>query len=452
GHYQLVAAHAMTRRGVLIQKIGDQIIEPKIEDYSSEEAILKELIEVSKEEEIEEVPRLWLIKTNYKKESLLGAKYVWKEFLGALSADEMLLMENYALPHEEQFLREAIGFGAYISPDIHENLLKLLELFAKVPEMLVKIGDTAFFLAHLDNLFASHYWNIKSFTEESNLKKWKKQFIRLAIKAYKKALQIYSPETQPLEYAKVQNDLGSFYLYLSELEAIAKNCRLAIKAYKEALNIYSLNLFRYEYSIVNYNLALAYQTLAEKEDKEINIKLAIFAYQEAAKGRDLTTYPFDYSMTLVNQGVAYLTLATISGEASYSTFAIDAFSGVLRIGAISSIQSEQAMIYNNLGVAYKILATDQEKEHNCKQAMLVLNDALTIRNPAQFPFEYAVSITILGDVYRVLAEEKETEENCKLAISSYDKAIKIFITKYEPFYNEVIERKREVETFCKEKK
>ncbi|MCK5342580.1 MAG: hypothetical protein KAR20_04200, partial [Candidatus Heimdallarchaeota archaeon] len=61
GHYQLVAAHAMKKRGVLIQKVGDTIIETKYDDYSAEEALLREMQDQQSDVEEEKIPREWSI-------------------------------------------------------------------------------------------------------------------------------------------------------------------------------------------------------------------------------------------------------------------------------------------------------------------------------------------------------------------------------------------------------
>ncbi len=449
GHYQLVAAHAMKNRGILIQQVGDNVIEQKFDNYTAEEYLLSEMKQVSKDQEQEKVPREWPIKAAYKRESLIGGKYLWKEWLGSLNNDKLLLMENYELPNEESYLRESIGFGAYETPDIVSNFEKLISIFKNVPEELLKIGNTAYFLGNIDGIYASQFWNINSFVEEDGLAKWRKQFIKFAIKAYKTALKKYTVTKNPLKFAKAQNDLGNFYSSLSEIEQKLENCKLAIEAYKESLKVFSAELFRFEYSHVNFNLGLAYQTLAELEDVEINSKLAILSYQEAIKGRDLINYPFENALTLVNLGVAYQTLASIAEKASYSTFAVDSYNSSLRTGSLDKMLTERAMIYSNLGVSYKILAKAQELKHNCSQAILVLNDSLTVRNEAQFPFEYAITTSILGDVYRILAEVENKKENCSLAISAYNKSTKIFIKKYQEFYNDVINRKKAIVAFSK---
>ena len=453
GHYQLVAAHAMTKRGVLIQKIGDKIIEPKVEDYLSEEKMLQEMLESSKKtQEKEEVPKIWSIKSEYKTESLAGSWYLWKDWLGALKNDKLLLFDNYELPTEKYFIREALGFGANIPPNTPQLFEELIQMFRNVPDVLLEIGDAAYFIGNIDSMYSSHFWNIKSFISDSEVKNWKKQFIKIAIKAYKGALKKYTIINSPIQFAQTKNDLGNFYLSLSELEAKMQNCKYAIAAFQDSLKIYSNSLFKYEYGQVNYNLGLAFYTLSELEEKELNIKLAILTFQEALKSRDLINSPFEYAITMVNQGIAYLNLALEAKSGMYATFAIDSFNGALRAGSLDLILTEKALIYNNIGLGYKILAEtsdDTEKQRNCKQAVLALNDALTVRNQAQFPFEYAVTTSILGDTYRVIAEIEEKEENCQQSISSYDKAIKIFIKKYESFYNELIEKKKQVTKFCK---
>ncbi|MCG3221724.1 MAG: hypothetical protein H7641_10125, partial [Candidatus Heimdallarchaeota archaeon] len=385
GHYQLVAAHAMKKRGVLIQKIGDTVIETNYDNYSAEEALLKEMLDSNSEAEEEKVPKEWNIKSAYKTESFLGGRYLWKEWLGALNNDKLLAMENFELPVEEPYLREALGFGANLTPDIPANFKKLINLFKSVPDEMVKIGNAAYFVGNIDSLYSSQFWNIQSFIGDSSVTDWRNKFIKLAIKSYTAALKKYTLKNSPLLFAKTQNDLGNFYSSLAEIENRVENYNLAIDSYKEALKVFSADLFVFEYSQVNHNLGLAFQTLAELEEKEVNSKFAIFSYKEAIKGRDLASYPFEHGITLVNQGVAYQTLSGIEANEFYSTFAIDSYNAALRTGSLDQMPTERAMIYSNIGVAYRLLAETQEKQYNCKQALLVLNEALTIRNQAQFP-------------------------------------------------------------------
>jgi tetratricopeptide (TPR) repeat protein len=102
-----------------------------------------------------------------------------------------------------------------------------------------------------------------------------------AIKAYKKALTVYTKEQLPLDYAAIQNNLGNAYLTLAEVEEKAANCEQAIKAYEKALTIRTKEQLPLDYAATQNNLGSAYAILAEVEEKAAKCKQAIKAYKEA---------------------------------------------------------------------------------------------------------------------------------------------------------------------------
>ncbi|MHA1116365.1 MAG: tetratricopeptide repeat protein [Candidatus Heimdallarchaeaceae archaeon] len=444
-HYQLVAAHAMKRKGVRIQQIGDTIIEPKItEKYLIEQQQLEELTHIEELEKKVEIPREWVIKTAYKIETLEGGYYLWKEFLGALNKDSLLMIENDSLPHEEEYLINAIGLGGEIIPDIKSNFKKLIDIFSEAPDELVKIGDTAFFMGYMDNIYSSQFWNIRNFVK-GNRKNWKKDFVKIAIKAYSKALEKINPAVYPVKYGVLKNDLGVFYFFLSELEQTKKNTLEAIKNMQEAKNALPLEFFKTKHSDICYNLGLAHLLISKIENKEENIKQAILNFNFALQGRTLRMYPLKYAITQVNLGIVYQKLAEIEETSLNCTLSIESYNNALRSNTLDIMPTEAAMIYNNIGLAYCTLSKEQETEYNISQALIVLNDALTIRNEAQFPVEYAITTSILGKAYTILATVKETKKNYEKAISAFNKAIRIFIKKYEDFYQAIIHEKEKIE-------
>ncbi|MHA1868983.1 MAG: hypothetical protein ACTSXD_13150 [Candidatus Heimdallarchaeaceae archaeon] len=449
-HYQLVAARAMKRKGVRIQQIGDTIIEPKItEKYLIEQQQLEELTQIEELEKKVEIPREWVIKTAYKIETLEGGYYLWKEFLGALNKDSLLMIENDSLPHEEEYLINAIGLGGEIIPDIKSNFKKLIEIFAEAPDDLVKIGDTAFFMGYMDNIYSSQFWTIKNFVK-GNKKNWKKDFIKIAIKAYSKALDNIIPSVNPVKYGVLINDLGVFYLFLSELEQTKKHTIEAIKNLLDAKKVLPLEFFKTKHSDICYNLGLAHLFLSKIEEKEENIKQAILNFNVALQGRTLRMYPLKHAITQVNLGIVYQKLAEIEETSLNCTLSIETYNNALRSNTLDIMPTEAAMIYNNIGLAYCTLSGVQETEYNISQALIVLNDALTIRNEAQFPVEYAITTSIIGKAYTILATVKEKKDNYEKAISAFNKAIKIFIKKYEDFYQAIIQEKEKVEEKLKE--
>jgi len=61
-----------------------------------------------------------------------------------------------------------------------------------------------------------------------------------ALEAYKNALQIYSLENFPKQYATTQNNLGNVYLTMGQSQDWQCNCMKAIRAAQEALRVFKL--------------------------------------------------------------------------------------------------------------------------------------------------------------------------------------------------------------------
>ncbi|MDP2924508.1 MAG: tetratricopeptide repeat protein, partial [Candidatus Omnitrophota bacterium] len=75
-----------------------------------------------------------------------------------------------------------------------------------------------------------------------------------AIKAYEEALKVRTLDRFPMQYATTQNNLGTAYRTLGEVEAKAENCKKAIKAYEEALKVFTKEEFPEIYLLVKSNL------------------------------------------------------------------------------------------------------------------------------------------------------------------------------------------------------
>jgi tetratricopeptide (TPR) repeat protein len=108
---------------------------------------------------------------------------------------------------------------------------ELLSIFAKTPEELFKIGNRAY--------------------EIGSVKLQKASYMKVAIKAYREALKITTVEQFPMDYAMTQNNIGTAYRTLAEVEEKALNCKKAIEAYRKSLKIFT------EYSYPEYNKIIA---------------------------------------------------------------------------------------------------------------------------------------------------------------------------------------------------
>ncbi|KAB8319038.1 hypothetical protein SD81_008895 [Tolypothrix campylonemoides VB511288] len=129
-----------------------------------------------------------------------------------------------------------------------------------------------------------------------------------SIQAYQKALQVFTWQKYPQEYAILHNNIAIAYLSMpltSEKESLRQG--LAVQTFEEALKHIRLIKHPREYAMLQNNLGNALQYLPSSHPLE-NILRAIAAYDEALKVRDAKDTPLEYANTISNKANALFNL------------------------------------------------------------------------------------------------------------------------------------------------
>jgi hypothetical protein len=123
------------------------------------------------------------------------------------------------------------------------------------------------------------------------------------IRAYRAALQVYSPQVCPVEYATIQNNLGNAYR-IRRRGSVEQNVEESITAYQAALTVRRRDTDPYGWARTQNNLGNGY---AERRhgDPGDNARLAIASFRAALEVHDVVTYPDDYAMDQTNLGLTY---------------------------------------------------------------------------------------------------------------------------------------------------
>ncbi|NJK65353.1 MAG: hypothetical protein HC789_02755 [Microcoleus sp. CSU_2_2] len=171
--------------------------------------------------------------------------------------------------------------------------------------------------AAAQNNLATAYWNLAQ--DDRPLAKPSERIVHLksAIAAYAQALTCYSPERDPLNYAGVQNNIGTACWNLCQHEPSEILLVRAIAAYREALKYRTPELVPAAAAATQNNLGTAYWHLAnqfqEKRTRTESLQKAILAYETAvdiATEIDRTQLTFDLLAARNNLGLAHYQLAT----------------------------------------------------------------------------------------------------------------------------------------------
>jgi len=130
-----------------------------------------------------------------------------------------------------------------------------------------------------------------------------------ASKAYQKALSFCPMILDPIEFATLQNSLGSVYWKLSHYEQNKEQIPLylqqAIVAYEQAGLGYDPPERPLDYAAVQNNLGITYWSMAKHKDTASALKRAIFAYRDALKYRTPQSDAAACAITYNNLALAY---------------------------------------------------------------------------------------------------------------------------------------------------
>ncbi|GCL52756.1 TPR repeat precursor [Microcystis aeruginosa NIES-3806] len=164
-------------------------------------------------------------------------------------------------------------FWAQNLDKLDDNLAQILD--SRVREILTQVTpEQAYFIAFIIGNFS----NLIAQFPLGNIATHKE----IAITGYEIALNIFTFDAFPQEWAMTQNSLAGAYSDRIKGDK-AENLEMAIAAYQGALKVYTFDAFPQQWARIQNNLAIAYSNRI-RGDKAENIKQAVMCYQNALQG------------------------------------------------------------------------------------------------------------------------------------------------------------------------
>jgi CHAT domain-containing protein len=245
--------------------------------------------------------------------------------------------------------------------------------------------------------------------------------LELAIAAYQRALEVYTRDTFPQQWAMTQNNLALAYSDRIRGER-ADNLELALAAYQRALEVYTRDAFPQQWAMTQNNLASVYGKRIRGERAD-NLELAIAACERALEVRTRDAFPEDWAMTQNNLALAYSD--RIRGErADNLELAIAAYQRALEVYTREAFPQQWATTQNNLADAYSDRIRG-ERADNLELAITACERALEVRTREAFPQDWAATQANLALAYsdRVRGERVD---NLELALAAYQRALEVY--------------------------
>lgn len=126
------------------------------------------------------------------------------------------------------------------------------------------------------------------------------QFYKGAMEALQEAAKVFSREAAPQQFAEIQHLLGIIYSEIPD-EAKKKGVWAAVSSssFKEALNFFTKEQYPYEYATICNHYANAYVKYPASRNSD-NVAKALEMFNQALEIRTATQYPMERALTLLN--------------------------------------------------------------------------------------------------------------------------------------------------------
>ena len=138
-----------------------------------------------------------------------------------------------------------------------------------------------------------------------------------AVAAYREALKVFTREHTPLDWARVQGNLGSTFSMLGERQGDAERLEEAIAAHRAALEVFTREKSPWHWAATRCNLGNALSMLGERQGDAKCLEEAIATYRAALKVFTREGLPEDWAKAQSNLGNTLLDLSQRRGDAKF---------------------------------------------------------------------------------------------------------------------------------------
>lgn len=260
--------------------------------------------------------------------------------------------------------------------------------------------------------------------------------IQQALACYKQALAYFLPQTFPLDYAMVQNNLGNAYMHMAD--PTGRHLPRAIACYEEALRYCLLEVAPLSYAIIHSNLGYAYSELTGGSRAE-NLRRALVSYREALRVYTLDKAPAAYARLQINMGATQAALFLIARDpqeqADHLRALLACYEAALKVYTCETAPAEFAQIQVDMARAHTLLAGGERVPH-VRRAIACYREALRVYTLEAAPQQFAEIWVALGLLYTQesggwpcgAAEARYLQQ----AITCYEKALRVYTLEAAP--------------------
>ena len=228
-----------------------------------------------------------------------------------------------------------------------------------------------------------------------------------AVTAYRAALEEWTRDRVPLDWAGVQMNLGNTLLALGEREPGTARLEDAVTADRAALEEWTRDLVPLDWATAQMNLGIALQAVGKRKPDGARLNEGVTAIRAALEIRTRDRAPRDWALTQLNLGNALMDLGARERGTARIQDAVAAFGEALEVFTQDRAPLEWATAHYNLGMAFAGLGQLENSTTRLEDAITAYRAALQERSRDRVPLQWAATVAAQGRATYLLAERTQ---------------------------------------------
>ena len=244
-----------------------------------------------------------------------------------------------------------------------------------------------------------------------------------AVAAYRLALEEFTRDRVPLDWAVTQNNLGNALARLGEREGGTARLGEAVAAFRLALEERTRARVPLDWAMTQNNLGNALASLGAREAGTARLGEAVAAYRAALEEFTRDRVPLDWAATQDNLGIALTRLGERECGTARLGEAVAAFRLALEEWTRERVPLDWAATQNNLGNALRALGERESGTARLGEAVAACRLALEEWTRERVPLQWAGTQNNLGNALRALGQRESGTARLGEAVAAYRLAL-----------------------------
>ncbi len=244
-----------------------------------------------------------------------------------------------------------------------------------------------------------------------------------AVNVYLSALEVFTRERAPLQWARTQNNLGNALLNLGNWETSTERFEEAAGAYRSALELTPREKVSLEWAATQTNLGNALSAVGRREPGRKHLEQAVDAYRAALRVSTRERSALQWATTQNNLGNALVSLAQREISTERLQQSVDAVRAPLTVFTREHLPLDWATAQTNLGNALLILGTWETGTKRILEAENAYRAALQERTRERVPLLWAETQNNLGNALATIGERESETNRIEQALDAHRAAL-----------------------------